>query len=84
MPLMSGVELARELRRIACPVYIAGCTGNALREDRDEYLEAGSDEVLTKPIKEADVRRMIEEARLRIAGLTQPKETGPELSEPRV
>lgn len=84
MPLMSGVELSRELRRMSCPVFIAGCTGNALREDRDEYLEAGSDEVLTKPIKEVDVRRMVEEARLRIAGLTKPKELGPQLSEPQV
>ena len=34
MPLMSGVEVAREVREMGCPLYIVGCTGNALREDQ--------------------------------------------------
>jgi len=31
---MSGVEVAREVREMGCPLYIVGCTGNALREDQ--------------------------------------------------
>lgn len=34
MPLMSGVEVATEVRKMGCPIYIVGCTGNALREDQ--------------------------------------------------
>lgn len=33
---MSGVETARELRRIGCPIFIVGATGNALKEDQEE------------------------------------------------
>lgn len=36
MPVMSGVETARELRRIGCPIFIVGATGNALKEDQEE------------------------------------------------
>jgi len=42
---MSGVEVAREVREMGCPVYIVGCTGNALREDQEEYIAAGADGV---------------------------------------
>ncbi len=45
MPLMSGVEVAREVREMGCPLYIVGCTGNALREDQEEYIAAGADGV---------------------------------------
>lgn len=31
---MSGVEVARAVREMNCPIYIVGCTGNALREDQ--------------------------------------------------
>lgn len=34
MPRMSGVEVARATRELGCPIYIVGCTGNALREDQ--------------------------------------------------
>jgi CheY-like chemotaxis protein len=34
MPIMTGVEVAREVREMGNPVYIVGCTGNALREDQ--------------------------------------------------
>lgn len=60
MPHMSGVELARFLRTLdpPHPVYIAGCTGNALKEDQDEYRAAGADVILTKPIKQAAVEEV--------------------------
>jgi hypothetical protein len=34
MPLLSGVEVAREVRGMGFPVYILGCTGNVLRADQ--------------------------------------------------
>jgi CheY-like chemotaxis protein len=66
MPVMTGVELTRQLRALKNPVYIVGCTGNALREDQEEYLLAGADRVLTKPIKQEAIASAIEDVRERI------------------
>ncbi|OCF42763.1 two-component system sensor protein [Kwoniella heveanensis CBS 569] len=76
MPLMSGVEVAREVRDMGCPIFIVGCTGNALREDQEEYIAAGADGIIPKPIHQKSLIEMIKEARRRVAGETRPKETG--------
>jgi CheY-like chemotaxis protein len=88
---MSGVEVAREVREMGCPIFIAGCTGNALREDQvgfevfmgddmrltvqEEYISAGADEIIPKPIHQKSVEEMIREARKRVRGETRPRET---------
>ncbi|KAJ3160001.1 hypothetical protein HDU86_001266 [Geranomyces michiganensis] len=59
MPVMTGVECIREIRRRDIPVWACGVTGNAMMEDQDEFYEAGIDRVLTKPVVEADVKAMI-------------------------
>ena len=41
MPLMSGIEVVREVRRDRIPIFVCGVTGNALKSDQDEYWEAG-------------------------------------------
>ncbi|WWD17522.1 hypothetical protein CI109_101963 [Kwoniella shandongensis] len=74
MPLMSGVEVAREVREMGCPIYIVGCTGNALREDQEEYIRAGADGIIPKPIHQKSLLEMIKEARKRVAGETRPKD----------
>lgn len=74
MPLMTGVEVAREVREMECPLFIVGCTGNALREDQDEYIAAGADEIIPKPIHQKSVEEMIRQARRRVKGETAPKE----------
>jgi osomolarity two-component system, sensor histidine kinase SLN1 len=33
--------------------------GNALLPDQEEYLEAGADHILTKPVREENVRKML-------------------------
>jgi CheY-like chemotaxis protein len=73
MPEMSGVEVTRAVRKHGDPVYIVGCTGNALREDQEEYTGAGADQVLTKPIKQAALVEAIAMARMRVAGETVPR-----------
>ncbi|RSH89791.1 HisKA [Saitozyma podzolica] len=78
MPLMSGVEVAREVREMGCSLYIVGCTGNALREDQEEYLAAGADGIIPKPIHQKVVQDMIREARRRVAGETSLKDLEPE------
>ncbi|WVQ72758.1 hypothetical protein IAR50_002318 [Cryptococcus sp. DSM 104548] len=74
MPLMSGVEVATAVREMGCPIYIVGCTGNALREDQDEYMTAGADTILTKPIHQKNLVEMIRDARRRVAGETAPRD----------
>ena len=74
MPLMSGVEVAREVREMGNPIFIAGCTGNALREDQDAYIAAGADEIIPKPIHQKSVEDAVKEARRRIRGETVPRD----------
>ena len=55
MPGMDGLEATRRLRRWAgnpnCAVPIVGLTAAALREDRDQLLQAGFSDCLYKPLK---------------------------------
>ena len=38
---------------------LVGITGNALKEDQVEYMEAGLDRVLTKPVLERSLKEML-------------------------
>jgi DNA-binding response OmpR family regulator len=62
---MSGVEVARALRAKHIDTYVVGCTGNALREDQDEYLRAGADDIIPKPVSQTAIVKRLEEARRR-------------------
>ncbi|KAG8978238.1 hypothetical protein FRB90_008539 [Tulasnella sp. 427] len=59
MPLMSGVDTVRRLRGLKRKDFVVGVTGNALKEDQEEYLDAGVDAVLTKPVAEADLKKCL-------------------------
>lgn len=41
MPILSGVEMVRRLRRLGGMDFVVGVTGNALKEDQEEYIGAG-------------------------------------------
>jgi CheY-like chemotaxis protein len=62
---MTGVEVARAVRAAGLSTYIVGCTGNALREDQDEYLAAGADDIIPKPVSHTAIAKRLEEARKR-------------------
>jgi len=49
MPIMNGVEAAREISRLCRNTQIVGLTGNCLEEDVQEFINAGAKEVLIKP-----------------------------------
>ena len=51
MPVLSGVDATRELRAAGYRHLIIGCTGNVMEEDTEEYLEAGADMILAKPMR---------------------------------
>ncbi|KAJ1301357.1 hypothetical protein OPQ81_003756 [Rhizoctonia solani] len=59
MPVCSGVEVARRLRQLDRKDFVVGVTGNALTEDQQEYLQAGANHVLTKPVLEKSLKAML-------------------------
>ena len=69
MPVMDGLEATREIRRIEDERIAAGqavwrvpiiaMTANAMQEDRDATQAAGMDGYVTKPIDEAEIRRVL-------------------------
>lgn len=59
MPVMNGHQATRALRARGLDVPIIAITGNALQEDREQFLAAGATEVLTKPVRAADLRSVL-------------------------
>ncbi|KAJ7117732.1 hypothetical protein C8R44DRAFT_791352 [Mycena epipterygia] len=59
MPLLSGINAVAKLREWGRTDFVVGVTGNALLEDQEEYIAAGVDHVLTKPVNEQALRRML-------------------------
>ena len=43
MPVLTGVEMVRKLRKMGREDLVVGVTGNALLPDQEEYLAAGAD-----------------------------------------
>ncbi|KIM44414.1 hypothetical protein M413DRAFT_442397 [Hebeloma cylindrosporum] len=62
MPIMSGLKVVAKLRELERTDFIVGVTGNALLSDQEEYLEAGVDRVLTKPVLERSLRDVLIQA----------------------
>ena len=56
LPDLDGYEVARELRGQGRPMYLVALTG---RDEREQVLEAGFDEYLIKPAKEAELRQVL-------------------------
>ncbi|MFC6286429.1 response regulator [Nocardioides sp. GCM10027113] len=60
MPEMDGLEATRQIRaRAGHQPYIIAMTANAFSEDRQECLEAGMDEYLSKPLRRDALARML-------------------------
>ncbi|TRM57872.1 hypothetical protein BD626DRAFT_513149 [Schizophyllum amplum] len=59
MPVVSGVGAARRLRELGRDDFLVGVTGNALQTDQREYLDAGVNRLLTKPVLEENMREML-------------------------
>ncbi|KAF9494884.1 hypothetical protein BDN71DRAFT_1392461 [Pleurotus eryngii] len=57
MPVMSGLELVTKLREMDRKDFVVGVTGPPL--DQQEYLEAGVDRVLTKPVLERSLKDVL-------------------------
>lgn len=63
MPVMDGFEATREIRRLSTgkvqPVIIA-VTAHAIEGYREQCLEAGMDDFVTKPVKSADLQALLD------------------------
>ncbi|KAH9893343.1 hypothetical protein C8Q73DRAFT_746102 [Cubamyces lactineus] len=59
MPVLSGLDAVAKLRQMGRKDFVVGVTGNALLSDQQEYLEAGVDHVLTKPVLEKSLKSML-------------------------
>ncbi len=60
MPVMNGFEATKAIRELDRPdaktVRIFACTANSFSEDREQALESGMDEFITKPV---DINELI-------------------------
>jgi signal transduction histidine kinase/DNA-binding response OmpR family regulator len=63
MPVMDGLEAARAIRRrwtSATRPRLVAMTARALPGDREECLQAGMDEYITKPVKVSELERVLQ------------------------
>ena len=61
MPEMDGLEATRALRaRKGASPYIVAMTANAMKVDREQALEAGMDDFLSKPVRPNDLAAALE------------------------
>ena len=58
MLTMHGPEAARRMRGLGYGGLIVGVTGNVLAADVKEYLEAGADHILPKPVTTDGIRKI--------------------------
>ena len=59
MPVMSGYEATREIRKFNQDVVIIAQTAYGLSGDRKKAIEAGCNDYIAKPIKANELKRMI-------------------------
>lgn len=55
MPLMNGLEATIEIKKLNPQMLIVAQTAYALAEEREQALEAGCDDYITKPIRRDDL-----------------------------
>lgn len=69
MPVMDGFEATKAIRQHEKetgqkPAIIIALTANAMRGDREKYLNAGMDEYLSKPLNPSELKRVLQEFKL--------------------
>jgi CheY-like chemotaxis protein len=60
MPEMDGLEATRRIRGSGLNTRIVAMTAHALEGDKDECLQAGMNEYISKPINMEELRKILE------------------------
>ncbi|MCC5851482.1 MAG: response regulator [Alkalimonas sp.] len=61
MPVLDGAEATRRLRQVGLQLPILALTADVLPEDKAVFLQAGCNEVLTKPIDPPELYQMVQQ-----------------------
>ena len=56
MPVMDGLELTKEIKKLYPGQTVIGITGSSLKEQLDEWKEAGITFIITKPCTKENVK----------------------------
>ena len=60
MPVMNGIETTQKIRKeMKLDVPIIALTANALKEDKEKYINAGMDSYISKPFDQQELLRVI-------------------------
>ncbi len=65
MPRMDGYEATRQLRAMGFARPIVGCTGNAMNDQVRDFIEAGADHVMSKPVSQDVIALSLRRVRAR-------------------
>ena len=60
MPEMDGLEATRQIRACGLNIQIIAVTAHALEGDREECLQAGMNEYLSKPIRMEELQKALD------------------------
>lgn len=59
MPVMTGIEAAKAIRKNGYEGIIVACTANTDTDDYNHYLQAGMNDILVKPFKKREVELIL-------------------------
>ena len=68
MPTMNGVDATRALRKAGYKYLIIAVTGNVLDDDIEQFLQAGADFVIPKPLKTTKLDNLLRFIQLHVDG----------------
>lgn len=60
MPKMSGIEATRRIRKFNKDVPIVALSANVLKKEQEEFIDAGMNDALSKPVNQEDLKKMLD------------------------
>ncbi len=82
MPVMTGIEAAKAIRKNGYEGIIVACTANTDTDDYNHYLQAGMNDILVKPFKKREVEIILNKWSSAVS-LLVPKEADTVQSSPQ-